>query len=382
MKLSLCMIVRNEEACLERCLSSARPHVDEIVIVDTGSTDKTVEIAGKYANILTGIEWPDSFSAARNHSMSLANGEYILILDADEYIPDAESWASIRMATEAPGLVAGHLSVLNTMSGALIEGERVQQPRILLNHPLMRYKGRVHNQIGPAILRAIEETGGTQARVGAEIVHDGYDNDDDAAAAKYTERIPLLLMQIGESRDAEEVAYYQYQLASMLHVLNRFVESCEIWDQIDYKKLDDHVRLYAHYVASKDFRAIGENETGAPRMNAYAQAFRHANAMMGINSAEPAPYFLAGILLMETGNAREGTIMLQEALIRSYMPQPGRRFEMNKLALLDNIALAYEYAGDMAAMRDVQGLSVENALPVIRELQARFVEVDAEVLAC
>ena len=69
MTLSACMIVKNEEKDLERCLKSVRPHVDELVIVDTGSTDRTVEIAEYYADKLRFFEWTGDFSAARNFSM-------------------------------------------------------------------------------------------------------------------------------------------------------------------------------------------------------------------------------------------------------------------------------------------------------------------------
>lgn len=81
---SLCMIVKNEENTLERCLSGISGLVDEIVIVDTGSTDRTKEIAGKYADRVHDFEWVDDFSAARNYAFSLATKEFILWLDADD----------------------------------------------------------------------------------------------------------------------------------------------------------------------------------------------------------------------------------------------------------------------------------------------------------
>ena len=99
--LSLAMIVKNEAEHLEKCLSTARPHVDEIVVVDTGSTDGTQAIAQRYADVFEEIEWPDSFSVARNHSMDKASGDYILILDGDEHIPDDEQW-SLSCAISCP----------------------------------------------------------------------------------------------------------------------------------------------------------------------------------------------------------------------------------------------------------------------------------------
>ncbi len=84
--LSLCMIVKDEEDCLARCLLSAVPVVDEIVIVDTGSTDRTTEIAKAFGAKVYDFEWIDDFSEARNLSLSKATGEWILVLDADETI--------------------------------------------------------------------------------------------------------------------------------------------------------------------------------------------------------------------------------------------------------------------------------------------------------
>jgi glycosyltransferase involved in cell wall biosynthesis len=84
MKLSLCMIVKNEEANLARCLASARDAVDEIVILDTGSTDQTPEIAQEFGAKLHYFEWPNDFSIARNQSLKYVEGDWVLVLDADE----------------------------------------------------------------------------------------------------------------------------------------------------------------------------------------------------------------------------------------------------------------------------------------------------------
>lgn len=88
--ISLCMIVKNEESVLARCLDSARPLVDEIVICDTGSTDHTKSIALEYTDRVYDFEWIDDFAAARNFSFSKATMDYILWLDADDVIEQAD----------------------------------------------------------------------------------------------------------------------------------------------------------------------------------------------------------------------------------------------------------------------------------------------------
>ncbi len=83
---SLCMIIKNEEKYLERALQSAKDIVNEIIIVDTGSTDNSVSIAEKFGAKVFHMPWTDDFSAARNHAIEKAAGDYIFMLDADEYI--------------------------------------------------------------------------------------------------------------------------------------------------------------------------------------------------------------------------------------------------------------------------------------------------------
>lgn len=83
---SLCMIVKNEEQVLERCLDSLAAYMDEIIIVDTGSTDRTKEIAARYTDQIYDFAWTGSFSDARNYAASKATQEYIYTADADEYL--------------------------------------------------------------------------------------------------------------------------------------------------------------------------------------------------------------------------------------------------------------------------------------------------------
>lgn len=85
--ISLCMIVKNEEELIERCLNSVKSLVDEIVIVDTGSTDSTKDICKKFTDNIYDFNWCDDFSKARNYSFSKANCDYIMWLDADDVVP-------------------------------------------------------------------------------------------------------------------------------------------------------------------------------------------------------------------------------------------------------------------------------------------------------
>lgn len=95
--ISLCMIVKNEEAVLERCLDSIADLMDEIIIVDTGSTDRTKEIASKYTTKIYDYQWTNDFSAARNFSFSKASMEYIYAADADEVLDEENRERFLRL---------------------------------------------------------------------------------------------------------------------------------------------------------------------------------------------------------------------------------------------------------------------------------------------
>ncbi|MBR8832245.1 MAG: hypothetical protein N5P05_003497 [Chroococcopsis gigantea SAG 12.99] len=100
-KLSLCMIVKNEEKALPQCLDSVKNIVDEMVVMDTGSTDRTVEIAEAYGAIVPHYHWQDHFSQARNEALKYVTGDWVLVLDADEALsPDILPYIRAAMAAE------------------------------------------------------------------------------------------------------------------------------------------------------------------------------------------------------------------------------------------------------------------------------------------
>lgn len=85
MRISACYIVKNEEGNIERSISAIKGQVDEIAVVDTGSTDRTVAAAARFGIRIYHYEWNDDFSAARNYALSKVTGDWVLLLDADEY---------------------------------------------------------------------------------------------------------------------------------------------------------------------------------------------------------------------------------------------------------------------------------------------------------
>ena len=147
LKLSLCMIVRDEEEMLPRCLAAAAPAVDEIVIVDTGSRDRTIEIARSFGARVIEREWTGSFSDARNASFDEATGDWLMYLDADEVLAD-EDVERLRALTGHIWREAFFL-VETSYTGEAGEGTGLTHDalRIFRNRPAYRFEGRIHEQI-------------------------------------------------------------------------------------------------------------------------------------------------------------------------------------------------------------------------------------------
>lgn len=148
---SACLIVKNEEANLERCLASLKGRVDQIVVVDTGSTDRTVEIAQTYGATIGFFEWCGDFAAARNASLDLATQPWILWIDADEELtPDA--LPQLQRAQLFP-FYASYVCAIHNMDGEGMDHEVFihKCDRLFQNHPLIRFEGRIHEGLGTGI---------------------------------------------------------------------------------------------------------------------------------------------------------------------------------------------------------------------------------------
>ncbi len=146
MKLSCCIITLNEESCIDEALSCIEDYVDELIVVDGGSVDKTVSIAEKHPLAqVHSIPWPDDFSLQKNKSIELASGDWILSLDADETLRPYEA-AALRVAVEAAdaeGVDALWLLRQNIVDGKLTKPIRPDtQYRLFKSY--CRWKGSVH----------------------------------------------------------------------------------------------------------------------------------------------------------------------------------------------------------------------------------------------
>jgi len=182
--LSAALIVRNEEKYLEACLASIRGIVDETIVVDTGSTDSSRDLAVQFGASVSEFPWNHDFAAARNQALSLCRGRWILYIDADERVVSG-SRAQLVDTLSRPRVVGGKV-LLRPRSNMTPYWET----RLFRNHRLIRFRGKIHETILPAleVHRWIHR--GHVVKTGLALEHVGYEGDQ---TAKHQRNIPLLV---------------------------------------------------------------------------------------------------------------------------------------------------------------------------------------------
>lgn len=220
-RVSLCMIVKNEARLLADCLKSARPIADQLIVVDTGSTDQSPAIAKAHGAEVYHHPWEGDFSKARNQSLSYATGDWIFILDGDELI-DGESLDHFRALDLGPNAPEAYrFQVLNFTTDRALPEEAglISQVRLFKNKPQHKYGGIVHNQLQD------QDTG--QQLLGPDvpvrILHYGYTPTVWAAQNK-DDRLSLHESAVQSNPDSP---FLRYNYGNHLKILGRHAEALE-----------------------------------------------------------------------------------------------------------------------------------------------------------
>jgi glycosyltransferase involved in cell wall biosynthesis len=266
--ISLCMITRNEEQYLARCLNSVRAIVDEIILVDTGSADRTIDVARLFGAQVYDFVWNDDFSAARNFSLSKSSGDCVFSLDADEIISEQDHIYLKRLSNEISNRGTAFTLVTRNYTNdpnqvgwmpndggyrceeagcGYIPTEKV---RFFPNHKSIRYEYAIHEMVEPSLNREGVEIKGC----GIPIHHYG-------PLAKDNRNIKMLAYyRMGKNKLAQlgDHVIALRELAIQASILGKPEEAIELWEKFIILKPDmseAFVHLGTAYFQLKNYQA-------------------------------------------------------------------------------------------------------------------------------
>lgn len=228
MKISACMIAKNEEKVIARCIESYRKVVDEIIVVDTGSTDRTVAIAESMGAKVFRFTWNDDFSAAKNFAIDQAKGDWIVFLDADEYFANGTG-ANLRRylnkLDKAYNAVVCRMINIDEISGKAID--EITHIRVFKNNKKIRYvrpihEGLVYHGKGGKLLAHLAD------KQDLVIHHTGYSAN--VSKKKARRNLTMLLNQMEDEKTAHPE--YWYYIADSYNSLE------------EYEKVITYIRLF------------------------------------------------------------------------------------------------------------------------------------------
>ncbi|MBT4539404.1 glycosyltransferase [Candidatus Woesearchaeota archaeon] len=338
--LSLCMIVKDEEMFLEQCLNSVKGLVDEIIIVDTGSTDNTKEIASKFTKKIYDFEWCDDFSAARNESLKHAIGDWILVLDADETISKKDHQKindAINSGAVAFQLIHRHYTNdsmvdgwISSISDSYKESNDAlgfySRPivRLFKNDPHVLFEGCVHENVNESV-RLV----GTIQLLKIPIHHYGK-LDLKKLKCKWE-----LYESLGEKKLSDD-HFTHYQLGVQYSSNNKINESiiafkksielypehAKSWAMLGamYKKSGEiglalKTLKKAKKLSLGDFSVLVNLGSLQNEIGSYSEAFENLKLALKLNNKNPLLYINLGFCLYKLGDKKRSTMAFKRAAL-------------------------------------------------------------------
>lgn len=287
--ISLCMIVKNEAHFLADCLKSVRELVDEIIIVDTGSADKTVDIALDHAAKVFHYEWKKDFAAARNFALSKTTCPWILYLDADERLHKPYH-NTVLKAVRSGDADVYQLKVRSNESGVLGKDYHdMPYPRLFRKLDGVQFEGKVHEQIAPSLMRA----GARFRNLDVIIQHLGYAQDADIIRKKIERNLDLLREEL---KNNPNNAYAHFQLGRTYILMKEQARG------IDHLKTAIGFNILPVNIVSSALLIIAEE---LYKSGDYDEALQFVSDSLKIAHSQRAGYFLASECHAKKGNWQE-----------------------------------------------------------------------------
>lgn len=199
---SVCIIAKNEEENIERCLKSIQDFDCEIIVVDTGSTDRTREIAQQYATKVLDFAWINDFSAARNFSIANASYDWILVLDCDEWVQEANPGEFMQLARDYPT----YMGRLKRKNLTYMDSEKqvyIDMVERFFNRRYYHYEGIIHEQVTPTSPREL-----IAFDIPLTVLHSGYVGTKEELEDKRKRNMTLLMQELERHPD-DPYLYFQ-----------------------------------------------------------------------------------------------------------------------------------------------------------------------------
>ncbi len=346
-RITLCLVARDEAEFLPECLESVQGVVDEIVLVDTGSTDETPEIARRYgAKVLT-CEWDDDFSRPRNLALEHATGDWILVLDADERL-HSRSRSVIREGARHPQFVAYYIEVVNILNRENPNDAFIHRAiRMFRRLPCARWEGRIHEQILPSLLAA----GGKPATLrNAQIIHWGYEAEVMRRRGKSQRNVQLLRQTLHEN---PQDAFQWFNLGNTLY------------NQGDYQGACDALqRACEQILPTEDYAPLAWSQwiSSLQMLKRYDEAIRVGQQALKQGLEHPLIYFTLAQSYLLNGSVQETIETLKQA----------RRCAM-RIGLLsadgETLLASSGYTGDPTVVTFKWHLTMARALMLLNRLE-------------
>jgi glycosyltransferase involved in cell wall biosynthesis len=228
--LSVCLIIKNEEKVLRRCLESIKGIADEIIIVDTGSTDLSKSIASEYTDMIYNYEWEDDFSKARNFAASKASGEWIMAIDADEYV-DRDSFIYFKnnLKDSSPNENILAVQIVNFLGANGANTVLNYHERIYKNDGKINYYRNIHEMLKHK--DSLEKKGFAQL----QFFHSGY--MDDVMKDKDKSNRNLLLLESIKEKEGHDYNFLgdvYFQIGDLDKAITNYKMAFQLKGSLNY----------------------------------------------------------------------------------------------------------------------------------------------------
>lgn len=291
LSVTLCLIVKNEEQYVAKCIESVQPLVEDILIADTGSTDNTINICKQYANHVESIDFSNGFSAARNHLLKQVKTDWVLFLDADEYFDPSElsKFRKLILCTQSEIDAYSFLRYNFFSSGAFYTSDTI---KLFRRDPQIFYTGIVVDSIKPSIIKK----GGNIENAAIILNHFGHCRSIEVRNEKSLKYLEMMDRELVQNPDNHKVMGYK---ALILRTLGEF-EEAQYWAEKALQNAPD--KGHPYFVRGHVERAFNRHE----------QAIDSYNKAIEIDGTNPIYLNSRGIANLAQKNFEEAALDFQK----------------------------------------------------------------------